>query len=82
MRGEGNWSIIIEARWCRLLGNRNNTGRLPQHRHSVLTQAQVKEVLQNTTQLTGTGLQNPGTNTIRACSLALVESLQLPLNLP
>lgn len=45
------------------------------------TQAQVREVLQNTRQLTCTGLQHPGADAFWACRLALVEFFQVSSNL-
>lgn len=78
---EGDRSIVIKARWSRLLGDRNQARRLPQHRDLLLLQAQVEEGLKDLSQLESTGLQDPGADAIRSCSLALVESPQLSPNL-
>ena len=81
MRCECYRAIVIEPRRSSLFRDRNNAGRLPQHRDGLQVQAEVEEILENRSQLAGTGPQDPGADTIRASSLALVEFFHLTLDL-
>jgi len=59
----------------------NKARFLPQHWNMLLTKAKVDEVLQNPIKLFRTYLQDPGTDINWTCSLGLVQSLKLVLNL-
>ena len=58
--------VVLEARCCQLLGDRDKARRLPQQRHPLQAQAQVEEILKDNRQLTGAGLQDPGADAVRA----------------
>lgn len=59
-----------------MLGTWKKALCLIQQQHSVLAQIQLEEMLENSRQLAGTGLQNHGAYALRASSLMLWKSLQ------
>ena len=58
-------------------GHWNKAGCFPEHWHSLKVEAQVKEVLENSTELAGTGLQHARADVVWSSSFSLIEPLQL-----
>lgn len=71
----------MEPPGTRRLRHRNEAGRLPHHRDPLQTQAHVEDMVKNSTELSGTGFEHPGTDTIRTRSLARVEFPRLSPNI-
>ena len=72
-----HWSVVLDVVWTRRLWNRDDAGRLPQHRDPLETQAHAEDVVKYSTELGCAGFQDLWAHPIWACSLACVESRQL-----
>ena len=58
-------------------GQWNKAECFPEHWHALNAEAQVEEVLQNSTEWAGTGLQHTKADAVQSSSFSLIEPLQL-----
>ena len=80
MRGQCNQPVAIQWMWIHRMcfwGGWNKAECFPNHWHSLKVEAQVEEMLEDSTELTGTGLQHARADTVQSSSFPLLEYLQL-----